>query len=533
MILPSGDFGWDEAAHALRGLIIARDLEQGDWLSFLYDSYRQVYWPPVHSWLTGIAFLLGGTNTVAARTVSLVTFVMASWGIYVAGLLLRKQNAEMGAIIALILFISCPSLISFAGKSMLEIPGLFALILAFVVHFKLIQARSSPPAYVLLGLAVAATYFVKSNYGVLLFLALLISWLIDAKFRPRLLFRRTHIYTVLPLIIIFLIWFAYPAKLAETWRTMLNRPFGGVEPFSAAGLLFYPSAFFRVLGSVWIGGLLLVSAVVGLRFSQNKNIRFLIVLVLTQIAIGQIHHTKVDRHLFPILPALFLLSGYVLADWWDRAGQDTKIVKFWAPRVILAFLVLNSVNLFITSLKPSSIEYDSQVIGYVAGSIRSYESTLIICSVDLRNPSPPVLDWHLVAEENLLAVTQAGASTNWEAVHEFGRRIKNRNLPAWIRDRLLQVITRADFPQQTRSLYLGLPPNTGYSRSREGFSAFMGIMADLYPFDSIVAITSLESEARYPVDFIDFGLRQMGLDRASTKSFQTNNVRVDVYRRAT
>lgn len=195
MILQSGGFGWDEAAHALRGLLIARDLAQGDWLSFLYDSYRQVYWPPVHSWLTGITFLVGGINTVAARTVSLVTFVMASWAIYVAGLLLRKQNAEMGAAIAAILFISCPSLISFAGKSMLEIPGLLALILSFVVHFKLIQARSSPPAYALLGLAVAATYFVKSNYGVLFCLALLISWSIDAKFRPRLLFTRTHIYT--------------------------------------------------------------------------------------------------------------------------------------------------------------------------------------------------------------------------------------------------------------------------------------------------------------------------------------------------
>jgi hypothetical protein len=533
VILQSGGFGWDEAAHALRGLLIARDLAQGDWLSFLYDSYRQVYWPPVHSWLTGITFLLGGINTVAARIVSLVSFVMASWGIYVAGLLLRKQNAEMGAAIAAILFISCPSLISFAGKSMLEIPGLLALILAFVVHFKLIQARSSPPAYALLGLTVAATYFVKSNYGVLLCLALLISWLIDAKFRLRLLFTRTHIYTVLPLIIIFSIWFAYPAKLAETWTTMLNRPFGGVEPFTAAGLLFYPSAFFRVLGSVWIGSLLLLSAIVGLRFRQDQNIRLLIVLVLTQVAIGEMHHTKVDRHLFPILPALFLLSGYVLADWWDRSRQNTKIVKFWAPRVTLVFLVLNSANLFITSLKPSSIEHDSQVISYVAGSIRSYESTLIIGSVDLRNPSPPVLDWHLVAEESLLAATQAGASTNWEAVHEFGRRIKDRDLPAWIRDMLLKVLTRADFPAQTRSLYLGLPPYTSYSQSPEGFSAFVEMLADLYSFDSIVAITSLDSEARYPADFIDSSLQQMGFSRASTKNFEFNNVRVDVYRHAT
>lgn len=33
MILPSGLLAWDEAAHALRGVLIARDLRQGDGLA--------------------------------------------------------------------------------------------------------------------------------------------------------------------------------------------------------------------------------------------------------------------------------------------------------------------------------------------------------------------------------------------------------------------------------------------------------------------------------------------------------------------
>jgi len=38
IILPTGPFYWDEAAHSLKGLLIAHDLRTGDFLSFLYDT---------------------------------------------------------------------------------------------------------------------------------------------------------------------------------------------------------------------------------------------------------------------------------------------------------------------------------------------------------------------------------------------------------------------------------------------------------------------------------------------------------------
>ena len=136
--------------------------------------------------------------------------------------------------------------------------------------------------------------------------------------------------------------------------------------------------------------------------------------------------------------------------------------------------------------------------------------------VDLQNPS--ALDGLAFDCRRELARSHTSpASTNREAVHVFGRRIKDLGLPAPVRDRLVQVLTRADPVRQTRSLYLGLPPQSGHSRDRGAFSRFVKRMADLRSFDSIVALTSLEFEARYAADFIDYGLQQMRFHRASTK----------------
>jgi len=65
LIALGGTLGWDESAHALYGLLIAHDLSQHDWISLLYDTYRQVYWPPLYSWLAGLLFLFTGRTTAA------------------------------------------------------------------------------------------------------------------------------------------------------------------------------------------------------------------------------------------------------------------------------------------------------------------------------------------------------------------------------------------------------------------------------------------------------------------------------------
>jgi hypothetical protein len=115
LIRPSGVFHWDEAAHSLKGLLIARDLGSGDWLGFLYDTYRQVYWPPLDSWFLGLAFLIREPTTIIARNVSLIFFLLSALMIYCAALQFRQRYREVGAAIATTLFLTSPLVISLSG----------------------------------------------------------------------------------------------------------------------------------------------------------------------------------------------------------------------------------------------------------------------------------------------------------------------------------------------------------------------------------------------------------------------------------
>ena len=90
------------------------------------------------------------------------------------------------------------------------------------------------------------------------------------------------------------------------------------EPYGLEGVLYYPYAFYHLSGSVWFCALFLLSLLVAYAFRRDRNVRFLLVLVILQMVMGELHHDKVERHIFPILPALFLLAGYAAAEGWTR-----------------------------------------------------------------------------------------------------------------------------------------------------------------------------------------------------------------------
>src|SRR5689334_9994264 len=62
LLLIRGPFISDEGVHALKGVQFADDFQRGDWLGLLLDSYRQVLYPPLHSWLIAIAYLVNGPS---------------------------------------------------------------------------------------------------------------------------------------------------------------------------------------------------------------------------------------------------------------------------------------------------------------------------------------------------------------------------------------------------------------------------------------------------------------------------------------
>jgi len=530
LIVLGGPLSWDEASHALYGLTITYDLQQGDWLGFIYDTYRQVYWPPIHSWLTGIGFLIAGPSAVTARTVSLLAFIMIAPTLYLAARQMRQQQRELAGMIAATLFLTSPPLASFAARSMLEVPGLLAMTVTFLIYFKLTGGDDSPRKRLFLGLAVTLTYFVKSNYGILAFMAIVLSQLIDTRFHVRPLLTRCNLYAVLPMVIIFPVWFAYPPKLIYTWRFLVNYPYGVAEPFGSLGWSFYPLAFFRLSGSVWLFGLLLASLLAAFKFRKDKNVRFLLVFVLTQLVIGQLHHTKVDRHILPILPALFLLAGYLLAEWWRRSRQPKKILQFWLPRLLTGALCLNAIYIFNSSLHPPTAEESERITDVIATAVRDTGTTLIIGTREVLLPKPPRLDWQLVTQEQVMQVPQAGTVRSIEEERKIAATLTRYPLPAWLSERMLSVLGRSDRAGATRSLYLGLPPRAPYFSNQVKFDTFLQRILKDTSFDGVVVITSLSAQARFPLEFIAPSLQKAGLRHVSTREFEDMATRVDLYK---
>lgn len=154
---PASPFNFEEAFHALRGLLIAHDIKNYDWLGFLYDTYRQTFLPPLYSWYTGIAFSIAGSSIIVARVTSLISFIMTSIALYFVSAQMRKDRGELSGIIAAILFLTSSGLVALAGQAMIEISGLLSITITFLIYFNLISDNSSPRKYIFLGIAIAFT----------------------------------------------------------------------------------------------------------------------------------------------------------------------------------------------------------------------------------------------------------------------------------------------------------------------------------------------------------------------------------------
>ncbi|MBC7788317.1 MAG: glycosyltransferase family 39 protein, partial [Anaerolineae bacterium] len=234
LVPAAGTFRWDEGAHAMQGLLIAHDLRANDWLAFLYDSYGQVYWPPVHSWLTAAAFLVAGPSETSARAVSVLAYAILAPVLCVAGRYVvstRPENSEQTVfrppatgLIAAALALTSPTFLTHAAQAMLESTGLLALGVAFLCFFRTSRPSVRPTDYTLLGVAVVVAYFVKTNYGLLLFLALGLFLSVEAVVRPGRVTRRQMAYAIVPMVIVWVVWFAYPPKIVSTWQTLVNQP---------------------------------------------------------------------------------------------------------------------------------------------------------------------------------------------------------------------------------------------------------------------------------------------------------------------
>ncbi|MGH7565759.1 MAG: ArnT family glycosyltransferase [Gemmatimonadota bacterium] len=517
---------WDEAAHALQGALIAHDLRALDLMSLLFDSYRQVWWPPMHSWLVGGAFLIAGPSIEAARAVSMLAFMLLAPTAFLVARTVEPRHGILAGSVSATLALTSPGLIAFAAKSMLELPGLLALCCTMLVYCTLERHPDARPrTYALLGLCTVLTYLVKTNYGILLIISIVLTKLIVVGFRPRRLLTKKNFYAVLPLAVFGAIWFAYPPKVVSTWNALVNEA-SGQEARGLLGLLFYPRAIVHLSGSWWMSLLLWGGLVTAWRERRQPGIGFLAVLALTQFVIGEFHHTKADRHVLTMFPAMFVLAGVAAARLWSWLGLGGRGGRVAAIGLLASVAVLHAVTLGRRDWFPAQARQATEVLQYISTLTRENAPTLVLGTREAW-PGPPAIDWHLVGSERLLPVTAAGSAMDPRQERRLAGAIGGVRVPERLHVSAQRVLGRYDAPSGTRSLHVGdrLPED------QVQFDIVLERTLVSDPPRAVLAMIAISDTTRYPTSFIAPGLARAGFREVSMREFPRAGTRVYLYRR--
>lgn len=533
---------WDEAAHSLSGLAIARDLRTGDALALAYDTYRQVYWPPLHSVLVGLAFAAFGERLAVARVVSLAAFALIPVVLLAAGRIMYPRDEPLhgwvAGSVAGILAVTTPALIPFASLAFLELPALLAVTLTLLAYFVAERAVDRPQRRALVALGILLAYFMKTNYGILLLVVVAIAAVIDARFSVRRLFSRRNAYIVVPLAIVFVIWFAYPPKLVATIRALVNRQEVGLDPWTLDGLLFYPRSLLAFAGSQAMLGVFLAGAVGAWGLRRSPNVRLLLLLAGIQFLLGEVHHTKSNRHILPMMPAIFLLTGATAARVTsavrgrERSGTVRGVAV--AAGVAVALIVATQLGTLVVRPLPTAwpnppwpagVAHHAIVDGVIAAIGRG-ERVLLVEAFDV-DVGPSIMDWDLSANRQLLRIEHAGANATVDRDRRVTAVIRRAPLPSWIVARLTRVLGRSDSLARVRTMYAGLPEEL----DANAFAASFHETLRIGRIDHVILATPMSSRTPHPRAYFEPSVAHPMLIPVSTRLVNANRpVRLDEFR---
>ena len=158
---------WDEAAHGWAGVQVASALRHFDLIGFLRAINIQVVWPFVHSLMLAPADLVMGDGIAAMEALSVALYVATAVLMTTAGALLHPSRGAWVGLLAAALLLLSPQFGVFGTLGMLEMPGAFLLVLAFILHGRAAAEPLRRGRLAAAGWATTALFLCKYNYGLM------------------------------------------------------------------------------------------------------------------------------------------------------------------------------------------------------------------------------------------------------------------------------------------------------------------------------------------------------------------------------
>lgn len=303
-ILPKTDLGSDQASHSYWGLLIYSDLLNGRWLSALFDSYRQVYWPFLHSWTLAASYFCLGPNPEAGRIASLVPFLLSGLVLAYLAWHVNEGAPPIASITAAGLWWTAGSFAVFFGtESLIESLAIALTLISFAV-FRSALKRRSTATFSGCGLLVMCTYFAKTDYGLILLFAFVGTFLwmdVSSQERKKRILRAFFV----PVFALSAAWFLYLPKIAATARALVNRP-QGPPRWSIAGVLYHPQQLMRWCDEPWMFVIAILCLVLCISLRRDAFWKAVLLYVGISAILHTISQTKDQKHIVKLLPLLFL-----------------------------------------------------------------------------------------------------------------------------------------------------------------------------------------------------------------------------------
>jgi hypothetical protein len=336
---PRIPFAWDSAGHAWEGLIIARDILNGDLFSFAADTWRQAWWPFFHSWLLAPAFIFFGNTYMAARSLSLICFFGFVLAIYFIGCELSRERGRWIGLLAVIFASTSMPLLTLSAVCMTEIPALLCCSLALLFYLKAL-GNENKSSLIAASLCMSAAFFTQTHLGLFLISAILLTQA-TGKHKA---FSRFNGWLFGPALATAILWFADPRHILLFYSHSTFQP-AFYEFWSLENWLYYPKVLlFLYHSSLFAALAAILGFILSLSKFRNPAVRVLLFNIVIGLALMLLKLDHRARYIVSLVPCVWLLGSLGIVEFMcsvaEKIGHVRRRLGFMTAAGILACLIV-------------------------------------------------------------------------------------------------------------------------------------------------------------------------------------------------
>jgi len=306
----------DEAVHAVEALRLYDSLQHegvGDFLEKLYFPERWQapvqdhlrWYPPVHSLVVLPSLALLGRSDFAVRVPSVVLLCLSALLFHALARRLAPRAPDWAGLLAVLLLLSSPNVLTFSVQCLIEPASLAALALALLLYLRSLEQDHPLGRASLAGAGLALAFLTKYDHGAFLGLALGLAELLRARARPSALLRPVALVFAIPALVGGL-WLAHPDKLTAFFDAAAH-PFYGSPRLIALNLA--ATWFLEHTAAPAIALLVLITPLWALRRERPTALRILAFFaVIGALALAS-RARFLFRYSYGVAPFWLLLAG--------------------------------------------------------------------------------------------------------------------------------------------------------------------------------------------------------------------------------